>query len=168
MQPPAAVRISRRGQGLVLRRVQSKPLARMMQVRLARLASWLELPLARLAVGWWRACMHILERPYVCSCRATVRQCNRHGHSIGYARDPHYQADQTAALAQAGDSGPAPCQLEPTPPPRLPPPLPLACEQAVAEVLEDSERRGTISAAQHHALMGELSSRLQPLLLHPA
>jgi diacylglycerol kinase (ATP) len=70
VQAPCAVHISRRGQGLVLRRVQSKPLAKMMQ--------------------------------------------------------------------------------------------------ALSEVLEESEHRGTITPAQHHALMAELSSRLQPLLLHPA
>jgi hypothetical protein len=38
----------------------------------------------------------------------------------------------------------------------------------VSEVLEEGEQRGTITAAQHRALMGELSARLQPLLLHPA
>ena len=40
--------------------------------------------------------------------------------------------------------------------------------QALAEVLEDSEHRGTISSEQHRALMGDLSARLTPLLLHPA
>ncbi|KAL4422402.1 hypothetical protein ABPG75_008599 [Micractinium tetrahymenae] len=68
VQAPAAVTISRRDQGLVLRRVQSKPLARMMQ--------------------------------------------------------------------------------------------------ALSEVLEESEQRGTISSSQHHALMADLAARLQPLLLH--
>ena len=67
MQPPTVVRVRRRGQGLVLRRVHSKPLARMMV--------------------------------------------------------------------------------------------------AVAEALEESEGRGTISGAQHRALLGELSAKLAPLLL---
>ena len=40
VQAPCAVHISRRGQGLVLRRVQSKPLAKMMQAR-RRGFSWL-------------------------------------------------------------------------------------------------------------------------------
>ena len=55
------------------------------------------------------------------------------------------------------------------PPPRSNPTPPAAhLPQALSEVLEESEHRGTITPAQHHALMSELSSRLQPLLLHPA
>lgn len=48
--------------------------------------------------------------------------------------------------------------------PSIPPTTP---QQALSEVLEESEQRGTISAAQHHALMADLSARLQPLLAHP-
>jgi hypothetical protein len=36
---------------------------------------------------------------------------------------------------------------------------------AVSEALEESERRGTITAQQHGALLADLSARLQPLLL---
>ncbi|KAL4436134.1 hypothetical protein ABPG77_005582 [Micractinium sp. CCAP 211/92] len=39
--------------------------------------------------------------------------------------------------------------------------------QALSEVLEESEQRGAITSEQHHALMADLSARLQPLLLHP-
>lgn len=35
------------------------------------------------------------------------------------------------------------------------------------EVLEESERRGAITTAQHQALAAELSARMQPLLSHP-
>lgn len=57
-----------------------------------------------------------------------------------------------------------------SPPPTRSNPTPPATHllQALSEVLEESEHRGTITPAQHHALMSELSSRLQPLLLHPA
>jgi nitrate reductase beta subunit len=40
--------------------------------------------------------------------------------------------------------------------------------QALSEVLEESEQRGTITAGQHHTLMADLAAKLQPLLLHPS
>jgi hypothetical protein len=46
--------------------------------------------------------------------------------------------------------------------------LPTLLLQALAEVLEESEQRGTITAGQHHTLMADLAAKLQPLLLHPS
>jgi len=56
--------------------------------------------------------------------------------------------------------------MPPAEPARVPAALPPL--QAVSEVLEESERRGGLSAAQHHALMADLSPKLQPLLLGPS
>ena len=135
VQAPAAVRVSRRGQGLVLRRVQSKPLARMMQVGLG----------GGEGVGGWvagqcapHACMHAprLVCPLHTSCCPTACCCPLLATLLllDPGRNPHHNNSLL---------------------------------QALSEVLEESEQRGTITAAQHHTLMAELAAKLQPLLLHP-
>lgn len=109
VQPPTLLRVTRRGQGLVLRRVQVGGMLRTVE-------------------GWPHAQATPGRR--LCSVAFIVRPTE-------HAPSSRMQSKPLARILEA-----------------------------LSEVLEESEQRGTITPLQHRSLKTELSARLQPLLLH--